>query len=303
MNAFDGHVLITGSTGFIGRHVAAIGRRIGSNIYTITHSQIDSEESTWVADLQDFNRIKEILSECRPEAILHLAAAGVKHHSAGPAELLKVNTIGLANLFRAIEDLKLRPRIVLAGSGYEYKVQSRPITETDPLEPSNFYGVSKASASLLASLYSSKMPIVLLRLFSVYGPGEGNYRLAPYVIRQAKANAPVELTGGAQLRDFTYVGDVAEAFWRALLLAKDQSLTVVNVSAGVPITLRQFVDELALILRSRGIVPDLRFGAIPYREDEPMYYLADTSRMQEMFRWSPPTSLSEGILRTVEAFL
>lgn len=299
------HVLITGGTGFVGRHVVAQGVNGGAKIFTVSIEQDGlSGVPHYRASVVDSERIRTVIQETRPEAIIHLAAGGVAYGSATLAEMLRINTLGLQTVLEAADALETKPCVVVAGSGFEYAYQDRPLVETDPLAPMSPYGVSKAAATLVAGFYAQRMPITVLRLFSVYGPGERLPRLIPYIIEQTLKGQPVLLTAGEQLRDYTYVEDVAECFWRALALPPDfKGLRVINVASGQPVTLRVVAETLTSILRDHGLAPDIHFGAKPYRHDEPMMYVANINRMIEWLQWRPGTSLREGLRRTVESFL
>jgi UDP-glucose 4-epimerase len=298
----DRRVLITGASGFIGRHVVEMGQAAGVDIHTLSRHSIDKPGITsWTGNLTDDNRIAEIITNLRPDGILHLAAGGVAYGTGKAPDLLRVNTVGLAVLLETVTSLQLQPSIVIAGSGFEYAPQNRPLKETDPIAPPSAYGLSKAASTLLAQLYATQLPITILRLFSIYGLGEKEPRLTPYIIAQAQRGQPVEITPGEQLRDYTYVKDVAQAFWRALMIPPDnQQLRVLNVASGQAITLRDFIQAIANELSRHHITTDLRFGAKPYRPNELMNYTADISKLQDHLNWLPTTSLQQGLAEMVE---
>lgn len=148
------------------------------------------------------------------------------------------------------------------------------------------------------------MPVTLLRLFSVYGAGEEEPRLVPYVISAAKHARPVELTNCEQVRDYVYVADAAESFWRALSQpSSDHELRIINIGSGKAVSLRQLIDMLANILNEKGFTPQIRFGAKAYRPDEPMTYVADIKLLKQTLGWLPPTKIDEGLRLTVDAIL
>ncbi len=164
--------------------------------------------------------------------------------------------------------------------------------------------MSKAAATLVAQFYSARLSITILRLFSIYGPGEQEPRLVPYVISRARQGRPIEITAGEQIRDYVYVGDAAEAFWRALVTGHSPGqLRILNVASGCAIKLRAFVETLSEVLRNRGLKPDLRFGAKPYRSDELMHYTANVDLLRETLRWVPSTPLSIGLSKMTEKCL
>lgn len=289
-------VLVTGATGFVGRHVVQQGLALDVELHALSRTERRSAGVRWwQGDLLDEDVIKQVLSQVQPDGILHLAAGGVAYGAARNRNVLQVNIEGLAILLDAIQEAGIKPHVVLAGSGLEYAPQDRPLREDDPIAPNSVYGVSKAAATHLARLYAASFPITILRLFSLYGPGEQEPRVVPYVIAQARRGLPVELTSGEQVRDYTYVTDAAEGFWRALASPPiAPAFRVWNLASGFSITLRSFLEMLAQLLGQRGLGPDLRFGARPYRSDELMTYTADIARLCKALAWSPATPLAAG---------
>ena len=263
---------------------------------TALHSAQDDEFHA--GEIEDAARVVEVVAEVAPAGIIHLAAAGVSYGQSDVQALCRVNALGLANVLAAASQLASPPAVVGAGSGFEYAPLDRARRESDALLPNSAYGASKAAATAIASFYAARLPVTMLRPFSIYGAGEPAGRLAAYVIAKTRAGEPVDLTPGAQLRDYAEVGDVAEAFWRALMQPPTSgALRVLNVASGEVITLRAFVEAVADALRGAGFTPDLRFGARPYRSDEMMSYTADISLLRTTLGWTPATPLATGLAR------
>lgn len=298
-------VLITGGSGFLGRHVIAQGAQHKLELHAVSrsHTAIPGVRS-WAADVTDSERMLHVIREVRPTVIIHLAAAGVAYGGDGPADLLNTNACAFARMLESVLALDLTPSVVVAGSGFEYGRSARPIKETDPLVPYRAYGVSKAAASLLAELYADRLPVTVLRFFSLYGPGEREPRLAPFIIAQAMRGQRIALTEGEQVRDYTYVEDAAEACWRAIAsCTRRPSFRLMNVGPGSYITLKEFARAIGDALECRGIIAPMDFGARPYRTDELMSYCADVTHLTDTLGWRPSTPLHEGIRRMVEAAL
>jgi nucleoside-diphosphate-sugar epimerase len=295
-------VLVTGATGFVGQHILAQGLALGVELHALSRAEQHSDDVRWwQGDLLDADAIKRTLSQVRPDGIVHLAASGVAYGATCNREVTRVNLEGFAVLLDAVRDTGICPHVASAGSGFEYAPQNRPLREDDPIAPSSVYGVSKAAATQLARLYATSFPITVLRLFSLYGPGEQEPRVAPYVIAQTRRGLPVELTPGEQVRDYTYVKDAAEGFWHALASTPTApAYRVWNLASGVSVTLRSFLEILGQLLHERGLNPDLRFGARPYRPDELMTYAADIGELRTRLAWAPSTSLAAGLSEMVE---
>jgi nucleoside-diphosphate-sugar epimerase len=119
-----------------------------------------------------------------------------------------------------------------------------------------------------------------------------------------QAGRAVDVTKCEQVRDFLYIRDAAEAVWRAVAQSGEKgALRTFNVGTGQGVTLRRFIDLIARRLRERGLTPDIRFGARPYRPGEAMTVVADVSRLKKEFGWLPSTPLESGVARAVDSML
>jgi nucleoside-diphosphate-sugar epimerase len=298
-------VLITGATGFIGRHLVEQGLRTGAMVITNSRSpaQMCNASAHIMMDLGNRAEVLRVIRELKPAAIMHAASAGV-FEKVALVDLLRTNVIGTDNLLAAADSLPERPTVVIAGSGYEYAAQSRPLTEDDPVFPTSPYGISKAAAAFCAAIYAKRMPVTVLRIFNVYGPGERLPRLLPYIVENAKLGNVAELTACEQVRDFVFVKDVATLFWRALERSpQDRRLRILNVGSGSPAPLKRFVTIMLEVLHEKGLDPEVKFGARPYRVGEPMYYAADITRLLATLGHLPRTTLDAGVRQSVEAML
>jgi len=298
-------VLVTGGTGFIGRHVTQLGLAAGVEIHNLSRgSGAQHGVINHPAKLEDRQAIFGVVQEVRPDAVIHLAAAGVAFGSVALDQLLAGNAVGTENLLAALEATAPEAPVVLAGSCLEYKMQDRPISEAVRIDPHSEYGVSKAAASLVASVYAKRLSITVLRLFSLYGPGEAEQRFVPHIIGSAMRREAVQLTPCEQVRDYIYVEDAAACFWQALLAPPvDGSLQVYNVGSGVPVELRSLAMQLAAALEERGYTVELRFGAKQYRPGEAKFIVSDPSRARQLLAWTPQVSLWDGLRRTVGAMV
>ena len=252
-------------------------------------------------DLGSRSEVRKAIQDLEPAAILHAASSGVTE-KVEFSEMLRSNVAGADNLLSAAASLSNAPSVVMAGSGYEYAAQSRPLTEDDPIFPASLYGITKAAATYCAANYATSLPITVLRVFNVYGRGERLPRLLPYIVQNARVGSPVEVTACEQIRDFIYVRDLASIFWRALECSpKNGQLRTLNVGSGSPVPLRDFVCNVVRILQEEGVNAQVKFGARPYRAGEPMYYAADTSRMAALLGNQPVTPLVVGVRDTLES--
>jgi nucleoside-diphosphate-sugar epimerase len=296
-------VLLTGASGLIGSRAIAPLLAAGHEVHALARdpstpaaSGIASEALRWHSvDLMDRDRMRSVVRENAPEALLHFAWYA-EHGSfwTAPENLAWVG----ATLDLLCEFVEAGGRrAVLAGSCAEYEWGAADIcTEAGtPLRPATLYGIAKHSTQLVASAYADSVGLALAwgRIFLCYGPGEDERRLVPHVIRCLLAGREARVSDGTQWRDLMYVDDLARAFVELL----DSGVQgAVNVASGEPLELAQPVQAIAAEIGR----PDLlRLGALPRREGDPQKLLADVSRLREEVGFRPHVGLEQGIRESI----
>ena len=323
-------MLVTGASGFLGSHLAR--RLVGLGAHVVAWTS--SNERLWriedlagrlqhfLVDIRDLAQVRMVCRETQAEVVFHLAAYGVHAEQQDALTAIDVNVRGMAHLLEGLRGTTCR-RVIATGTWAEYGAQERAIRESDPLEPIGVYACSKAAATMLALGLAAQreLPLVVLRPFSVYGPGEGGQKFVPSVIRACLRGESPKLTSCRQVRDYVFIDDVVDAYLQAAEMlpsphgsgtssptdtdktpvpgsaAVEQPL-VLNIGSGAPLVLRDFV---AMIIRHfPGIEP--AFGAIPDREREIWRVVADVSQARERLGWQPRHSLEDGVRVTVDWF-
>ncbi|MEI7602169.1 MAG: NAD-dependent epimerase/dehydratase family protein [Opitutae bacterium] len=285
---------ITGGRGFIGKSLTKKLTSLGAKVSAPTKSEMDITHAL---------KVNQEVQIAQPEILFHLAATSVVNVS-NPLSTHDINVLGTSNLISAVKSLKKTPIVILMGSGFEYKTQESPLLETDPLESQNTYGLSKITAAHEARRLGQGLSVNWIRLFNSYGPDDVPSRLLPYIVNQARAGLPIEVTDGGQIRDFTYVDDVAEGLIRLALSAENStSWEEFNMGSGQPIYLKNYIELIKEILAEFNIVADIRYGAKSYRPGEAMNMTPDITRLQKKLGWRPSTPIKEGIRNTVQFIL
>jgi UDP-glucose 4-epimerase len=126
------------------------------------------------------------------------------------------------------------------------------------------------------------------RLFYLYGEQEDSRRLVPALIQSLRQGKPFEATAGEQVRDYLYTADVATAL---VTLARQNAQGIYNIASGVPITMRHLMETIGDVVGDKDLI---RFGAIPYRQWEPMFICGDNQKLKSL-GWSPRYTLRQGL--------
>jgi nucleoside-diphosphate-sugar epimerase len=189
--------------------------------------------------------------------------------------------------------------VVMPGTAEEYGQRGGVVREDDPPEGRlSAYAWGKAAArTLLQGVAAGGLPVVWLRPFLVYGPGQTGPMAVPYAVRQALAGQPADFSDGLQRRDFVYVDDVVEAFVAAVRRPA-AGFRVLNLGTGQAVAVREVLAWLGELC---GAGPRFRFGVLPRRDGEPDLQVADTTRAEQVLGWRATVGWREGVRRLVEA--
>lgn len=287
-------VLITGASGFIGRHLSAIAVARGHEVVgtylsseELTARDLPKAGVTWKRlNMQNAEAVTELAREVRPEAVFHLAAQAYAQRAwKDPVDTFSTNVLGTIYLYEALRGHPPEKGVLLAASGASYGIPPRlPIVEDMPLNATNPYGVSKACQDMLSYQYSINfgLRIVRARLFGTTGPGKTGDALNDF----AKQVAALERTGSAgaikvgnldTLRDVSDIRDVVQAMW--VVFEKGDPKEPVNVAAGRSFSIRWIAEQLVQLARVRvRIEPDPSL----FRPTDELDNCADVSRLRKL---------------------
>ena len=217
----------------------------------------------------------------------------------GGREVIQAHFDGVLNLVQFLEGKKLK-RFIQIGSSDEYGNNSAPQHEEMrelPISPYSFGKV--ASSQFLQMLYRTQdFPVVILRLFLVYGPGQDNKRFLPQIIQGCLSGNDFPTSAGEQLRDFCYVDDIVQGIMSALYNEKANG-QIINLASGEPIRVRDVVISIRDKL-GRG---NPQFGEFPYRLRENMALYANISKAKEILGWRPTMTFDEGVDKIIDSYL
>lgn len=322
-------ILITGDAGFIGFHLTSELLRRGHSVLgldSITEyydpelklarlRQLDgAERYTHVtADINDGPRLRGIVSDYRPEIVVHLAAqAGVRYSLEAPRTYIETNVVGTFNLLEALREFA-PDHLMLASTSSVYGGNLRfPFEETAPTDyPMSLYASTKRATESMAHSYSHlwRTPTTVFRFFTVYGPwGRPDMALFKFV-RAIEAGEHIDIYGNGRMRrDFTYVDDLVSAV-AALAFTPPSSdpvgaadslspvapFRIVNVGGGRPVELMAFVKAVESAL---GLEASKRY--LEMQPGDVVETFADTQLLQQLIGYVPHTPVSVGVQRFVD---
>ena len=244
-------VIITGATGFVGANLARRLLRDGHEL----HLLVRRNYTTWrietirfdvqihEIDLNDSDKLTNLVIQIHPDRIFHLAAYGAYSSQNDYRKMIQTNFMETANLVEACLKTDFEA-FINTGSSSEYGFKDHAPDETEWLEPNSYYAVTKASASLFCRYVaqSQGLNIITLRLYSVYGPREEPTRLIPTLVMRGLQGKLPPLVSPDVCRDFVYVDDVCRAYLMAAASDKAERGAIYNVGTGVLTSMKEVVE-------------------------------------------------------------
>ena len=326
-----GTILITGSAGFIGFHLAQAMLAQGWRVVGVDNhnSYYDpalkaAREARLTPDhryravrggIEEPGLLARIFAEERPGAVVHLAAqAGVRHSIDNPRAYVQANLIGTFELLEAARACPPR-HLLLASTSSAYGANTEmPYRETDKADSQmSFYAATKKSTEAMAHSYAHlfALPITMFRFFTVYGPW-GRPDMAPYLFTSAiLAGRPIRVFNhGEMRRDFTYIDDIVEGVRRALDVVPEPDPSwsgkepdpgtslapyrLYNIGNHQPVELMHLIRTLeeALGLEAKMEMLPLQPGDVPAT-------FADIEDLARATGFRPHTPIEQGVKRFV----
>ncbi|MCB9145934.1 MAG: SDR family NAD(P)-dependent oxidoreductase [Anaerolineales bacterium] len=313
MNWNGKKVLVTGAGGFIASHLVEHLVREGAQVrgFVRYNSRNDLGMLKWLApeifsqieimqgDLRDNEAVRNAVRGV--DTVFHLGALiAIPYSYVNPREVIDVNIMGTLNVLMAARDFGTR-RVVHTSTSEVYgTAQYVPIDEKHPLQGQSPYSASKIGADRIAeSFYRSfETPVVTLRPFNTFGPGQSMRAVIPTIIVQALTRDEVKLGSLEPSRDFTFAKDTANGFVK---VAEAEGVLGEEINLGNDNTIR--IGDLAeKIFKLIGKTP--KIVADPQRvrpgKSEVMKLWASNEKAKRMIGWEPRISLDEGLRATIE---
>lgn len=292
--------VVTGGAGFIGSHLVdrliADGRQVrvvdnfaSGGPHNLAHLKGEARFSLAQVDIRDRDRTLQAIDDA--ERVFHLAAlADIVPSIQRPDDYFETNVTGTFNVLQAARSAGVRKFVYAASSSCYGIPDAYPTAEDAEIRPQYPYALTKYLGEEMALHWAQVygMPVLSLRFFNVYGPRartSGSYGAVFGVfLAQLLANEPLTIVGdGEQTRDFTYVGDVADAV--ATAGGSDVIGEALNVGTGKDVSVNRLVE----LLGANETVN------LPKRPGEPDCTLANIDRIRDMLDWSPKVPIEDGV--------
>ncbi|MGC9955490.1 NAD-dependent epimerase/dehydratase family protein [Roseiarcus sp.] len=305
VRALRGPILVLGAGGFVGANLLRRLLKYREDVFGVVRTlpawRLDGIDRRHIleADLIDLAATRNLVANVRPSTIFDCIAYGAYSFETDQELIYRTNFTALVQLMELLADTGFTA-FVHAGSSSEYGTNSAGPLEEASLQPNSHYSVSKAAASNYISYIGNirRLPVLNLRLYSVYGPLEDLSRLIPNLVAKGLKGAFPPLVDPNTSRDFVYIDDVCDAFVHAAArLTPDIYGQAFNIGTGRATTIRE-------VARVAGDVFAIRaepiFGSMAGRSwDLPDWYAAP-GKAERLLNWTAKTDLATGLKLTSE---
>lgn len=286
-------ILLTGASGFLGSALARHWVDCGYDIWLLVRptSILTGNDaiSSYVHVIRffDLEEIPAIIRDISPEVVVHTACSYGRRGETS-LDILAANFVFGAYLIQG----------VMESHGSDTNPTTFINTGTALSSKVSIYAHSKAQFSAWGKVLATQNPGLLrfidIQLQQMYGPNDDHSKFTTQVINACHRSEPsLALTAGMQRRDFIHIDDVVSAYERILSCRSTFSTAdTIDVGSGSTVKMREFVKLAKYV---SGAKTQLNFGAVPYRADEAMLCVADTTRLRSL-GWRPKVSLTEGLM-------
>ncbi len=322
MSTSNFNSIVTGSAGFIGFHLCqrllnegfnVIGIDSLSNYYDVK-LKIDRNSilkknikyKFYNFDITDHGKLKKIFLNHSPKYVFHLAAqAGVRYSLKHPRSYIDSNIIGSFNILESCKETNIKHLIMASTSSVYGMNDTTPFSESDKADTQlTTYSASKKAMESLSHSYSYlwKIPITILRFFTVYGPwGRPDLALFKFV-KAIKDDSPIEIYNkGKMSRDFTYIDDLVESIYRLIPFEPTISTKnhvpyqLLNIGNSKRINLMDFISAIE---NNLGITAKKKFLEMQIGDVRETW--ADCKKLEEIINFKPNTEVTDGIKKFIE---
>jgi nucleoside-diphosphate-sugar epimerase len=291
------NILIIGGTGFIGYHLA--------KKFLQKNFKVTSVSKNPPKKLRFLKKVKYIICDINNDRILkkiddnfdYVVNLGGYIDHKNKRETYRSHYLGLKKITKIFIKKKIK-KFIQIGSSMEYGRVQSPQKEHFKCYPESIYGISKLlSTEYLINLYKKKkFPVVILRLYQVYGPNQDKNRLIPIIIDSCKNNKSFPCSSGVQFRDFLFVDDLINAILRCL--EKKVEGKIINVGSGKKIKVKKIINQIVKFYKAGKPL----FGKVKLRKEEMLKVYPSLLNVRKFLGWKAKVSFDSGILKTINFY-
>ncbi len=308
-------VLITGISGFVGSYLAdylLTKKNVEIFGVDISATKVDNLENCFnkvqlfPCDLTDREAVRKLIKEVKPEKIFHLAGSAFVGDSwLNPQKTFTVNVFGELNIFNALVELKLNPRIQIACSSEEYGLTDKaelPISEKNELRPLSPYAVSKIAQDFLGYQYykSFGLRVVRTRAFNHIGPRQSesfvvsNFAKQIALVEAGKQKPVIKVGNLNAVRDFTDVRDIVKAYW----LCSERGVfgEVYNICSGKG---HKISEILVILINLSTLKVKVQKDPARMRPSDVPIFVGDNKKIVKQTGWKLEYSLKKTLSETL----
>ncbi|MDF2680662.1 MAG: UDP-glucose 4-epimerase [Brevibacillus sp.] len=299
-------VLVTGGAGFIGSHILDLLIAEGLEVVVIDNF-LTGHRKFVPPDVKLFELditsplVENVFAEEKPDYVIHLAAQiDVAKSIQDPVKDARHNILGTIRVLHCCHKFQVRKIIFSSSCAVYGETADCSITESFPIQPLSFYGVSKQISEMYIQFYQSfyGLPFTILRYANVYGPrqgitGEGGV-VSIFLQKWKNQEAPLIYGTGEQTRDFVYVKDVAAANVQSLRKGKNE---IINIGSNQKTSIKELLRMMVLIHSA-----DLSPVFLPGREGDIPHSRLNNAKAQGTLGWVPRYDLRSGLTETYKYF-
>ncbi|MGE5049174.1 MAG: NAD-dependent epimerase/dehydratase family protein [Deltaproteobacteria bacterium] len=307
MTALQGRrIAVTGAGGFLGRATLAALADAGASVAALAGPPGEAPASglraatVACADICDAAAMARFVAGA--DAVVHLAGPpSVAASFRDPVACVRVHAEGTATLLEACRIRGVRQLVYVSSAEVYGQPVRSPVPEDHPLSARSPYAAAKLCAEKLVEAYAHSYGLraVILRPFSVYGPGAAAQSLIPELAALARAGEPISVRDPKPVRDYCFVTDVARAIAQACAF-EARSLEVFNLGTMRGASAGEVAKLLSAAFGVAAPVGNLRQRDRPGASDI-QELVADNRRARSLLRWEPEVTLEEGLRRIAGA--
>ncbi|MBU2541450.1 MAG: NAD(P)-dependent oxidoreductase [Candidatus Omnitrophica bacterium] len=268
-------VLITGGKGFLGQSLIPQLRKLCKKVYLYND------------DIRDISNFKK-----KSDIVFHLAGFNKIDSKHKTNSLFDVNVNGTMAVMHYC--YRVGASCIFASSSAVYKPTLGKIrlSESSDTNPVTLYGISKILAEKVCRHYSQsfKVPVISIRIFNMYGPGQRLSFITPYIFQKLKSTNSILLKSPQAVRDFVYISDVVRAFILSCKIDFNNFLPL-NIGTGVGLSINNFVKLFA----SRLKVKKYQINKVNHESPKKDYVVADIKKAKEVLGWKPQITIEKGL--------